>query len=684
MTASVAELAFKIGATPISTTSVFYRPPHWPPPLDWVVSVDSQGNPLSRWGDAYWDFSATAGKTFKLEFVGGKHVKSELVANQENQIQLKLLATWLIWGPRGPRTWTTLRGVFSKLRRIVALCDREGVLAGELSRFPRLINQIPSLISRQTDRATMMACLDRLLRAKEVIGFSLLDEYGLGQLAKDFSANPDSDETEQTAYIPPRIWTYQVLRLRECLDDFLAHRSQIENCFHFCVDAYAHNYGSLENALSKDAPWVILPFSADKARGARSGQISHGPFEHTAERFGILDLLKKWARPPSGKIEIKQFSLYLNLVQNAAILYIANFTLQRKEEVGALRADCLIWDEVPTLGRIPIIRGETTKTDPDSDARWPTSPSVEVAVLAASAVARMRMRCAAANPLVNCSEYDKSNPLIFNAGFEPWNTRSWSKDYSIGIPVMTYLNSVERFPCLFDTEILRITEEDVKKARMFTPNLDKNGAFKVGNIWPLAFHQLRRTGGVNMFSSGVLSDSSIQVIMKHLTLLQTRYYGKNYSQLRFNEEFEGVSVSARYEVLAKQFQTLIEDRYVSPLGEERKTDIIVNLVGAKDFKKLVAAGEKGEISYRETRLGGCTKVGPCDYGGIESIARCTGGDGVRPCRDAIFDKSRRPAAEQQLQNVEQKLSSAMDESPRKRALQAEAQGLRNYLDATLD
>jgi hypothetical protein len=342
MTVSVAELGFKIGDTTISSKSVSYRPPYWPPPLDWVVSADSHGNPLSRWGDDFWDFSALAGKTFKLEFAGGKHAKSEPVASKENQNQLKLLATWLIWGPRGPRTWTTLRGVFSKLRRIVALCDREGVLAGELSRFPRLINQIPSLISRQTDRATIMACLDRLLRAKEVIGFTLLDEYGLGQLARDFSASPDDGETEQTAYIPPRIWTYQVLRLRECLDDFLTHQAQVENCFHFCVDAYAHNHGSLENALSKDAPWVLLPFSAEQRRGVRSGQISYGPFEHTAERFQILDLLKKWARPPSGKIEIKQFSLYLNLVQTAAILYIANFTLQRKEEVGALRADCLI------------------------------------------------------------------------------------------------------------------------------------------------------------------------------------------------------------------------------------------------------------------------------------------------------------------------------------------------------
>jgi hypothetical protein len=572
------------------------------------------------------------------------------------------------------------------LRRVVALCDNEGVLSSELSRFPKIIEQIPALITNGQDRETLLASLDRLLHAKNIIGFVLLDEEGLGKLAKGFADRPDNGNIEQTAYIPPRIWTYQVLRLRECLDDFLKHSEQVEKCFHFCVDAYAHNFGSLSNALSKEKSWAPLPFSfkSDKSRGELTGQVCYGPFEETAHRFGILELLRKWALSQNGKIEIKQFSLYLNLVQTSAIIYITNFTFQRKEEAGTLRSDCLIWDEVLGLGRAAIIRAETTKTDPDSDARWPTSPSVEIAVKAASIVASMRMRCAAENTLVNCSDYDKKNPILFHAGFEPWATKPWNKDYSIGIPAPTYSSCVKRFPRLFDKETLKITEEDLTKARMFTPNLDKKGAFKVGKIWPLAFHQLRRTGGVNMFASGLLSDSSIQVIMKHSALLQSIYYGRNHSRLRFSEEFEGISTAARYEVLAKQLQTLVSDRYVSLHGEERKHEILVNLVGSKDFKKLVKAGKKGEVSFRETRLGGCTKIGHCDYGGIESVARCAGGDGDKPCRDAIFDKTKRPSVERQLQDVEHRLNAGHSESPRQRALRAEAQGLRNYLNATLD
>lgn len=684
MSVSVVEFSFKVGNAPISSDSVSFRPPRWPPPRDWVVSEDAQGNALSRWGDDFWDFSAWAGVSFKLDIAGGKHKNSVAALSPQNQDILRILATWLIWGHHGPRAWRTLKGVFGILRRVFVFCDREGVLVSEIGRFPKIIDQIPMLIPREKERAVILAVFDRLLRAKDIVGFAIFDEDDLIRLSKGFKDFSEVEDVEQTAYIPPRIWTYQILRLRECLDDFLNHSNQVEECYHFCVDAYAKNFGSLEKALDKKGVGMPLPFilRPEKGAGKRTGHVFYGPFEKTAQRFGILELLRRWALPCSGKIELKQFSLYLNLVQTASIIYIANFTLQRKEEATSLRADCLLWDEDPVLGRLPVICGETTKTDPDSDARWPTSPSVEIAVKAASVVARMRIRCAAANNAVNCSDYDKQNPMLFHAAFEPWATKLWSKNYSIGISITPYNSCLKRFPCLFDTEVLKITDEDLTKARMFTPNLDKKGAFKVGKIWPLALHQLRRTGGVNMFASGIMSDSSIQVIMKHLTLLQTRYYGRNHSRLRFSEEFEGICVAARYEVLARQIQNLVEDRYVSPLGQQRKQEVIVNLIGAKDFKKLVKAGKTGEVSFRETRLGGCTKAGHCDYGGIESVTRCAGGDGDKPCRDSIFDVKKRPSIERQLKEVEQKIRAADIGSPRQKALQAEAQGLRNYLNAT--
>lgn len=684
MSAMTSGLGIKLIDAPISADSVCYRPLDWPPAEDWVVSEDRHGKPVSRWGDDLWDFSLWAGSSMKLDLAGGRHSRGAAALSPANQQVLRLLTTWLIWGPKGVRTWASLRLSFAYVRRIVVLCNSEGIVASELSRFPKLLNQVVELYSNALERRRTLVILDRLLRARDHLGLALIDGPGIRQLSALFAE--DEYLGEQTAYIPPRIWTYQVIRLRECLDDFARHQAQIEACFNFCLQAYTHHYGSLEAALrvtrpsSQPPPFSMPP----NCTGVRTGHRYYGHFELTARKFNIENLLQKWIRPPQkGRIDIKSFGSYFSLVQSAGLAYLMNFTLQRRQEAAASRCDCLIWEEDHLLGRIAVIRGVTTKTDPDSDARWPTSPSTEVAVKVMSFIAHLRMQCAVANSAVDCSDHDKINPYLYSTASEPWasGAGAW-KPYATRPRIPSYQALTKQYPCLFDVSELTITEDDLVTARTFTPKLDKGGKFKAGEGWPLSYHQLRRTGAINMFASGLLSDSSIQLIMKHLTPVQTRYYGRNYSRLRFSEDYEGLTVVAKYEVMARQIEALVNDRYVSPLGLQRKRDIVVNLVSSSDFTALVKAGQNGEVSFRETRLGGCTKRGHCDYGGIETVARCAGGDDDRPCRDAIFDRSKRPSIERQLESVERRLDSVRPGSPRWRALQAEARGLRSYLDVT--
>jgi len=684
MSAVLSELVFRMPNVEINVKNECYRPKEWPPNPDWVVSLDASGNPLSRWKNSEWDFSPWVGKTYKLDFAGGKSQIDAPALGLQNQNILRLLTTWLLWGLRGPQSWTTLRDSFRKIRRIIAFCESEGIVASELERYPHVFIRIPALF-KNAERDSVLLLLDRLQRHRKEISTCLLGEIKLKELAKLFKDSGPSAEIEQTAYISPRIWRYQNGRLRECLVDFYENKEKVEQCYHFCVGAYVKNVGSLEKALtSTDFPATYLPFTKQRpsTNGARKGREYHGPFINTAQRFGIDALLQRWITLKSKDLyDIRHFGAYLNLIQLVAIAYIANFTLQRKEEAGGLRTDCLIWENNVSVGRFAVICGETTKTDKDSDARWPTSPNVEIAVHAASTVAKMRMLYTAQVDIFQCSDEDKKNPYLYHYTYDPWSAvRGGIKPYHIRPDMPSAQNLIKRYPKIFDVGTMKITEDDLNYARKFTPNLDKDGKFQVGKQWPLAFHQLRRTGAINMFASGLLSDSSIQVIMKHTNPFQTQYYGRNYTRMNFNEDVKRIIDEARYEITGKQIGDLVSERYVSPAGNERKNEILVNMLSSKDFDTLVKAGKKGEVFFRETRLGGCVKRGSCEYGGIESVARCAGGDGNKPCHDAIFDKTKKKSVQRILEITQERAKLATSNSPRKGALNAEVKGMRNYLN----
>jgi hypothetical protein len=567
------------------------------------------------------------------------------------------------------------------MRPIVALCSREGIHASNLVRFPAVMAKVPQVLPSSRFKLAISE-LQRVLDAREELGFMLLDQNAIQHLV---TAKPEHNQ-EQTEFIPPRIWRYQVSRLRECLEDYMQHQQQLEDCFNFCVDAYATNFGTLAKALGAKAT-SSTPFQ-NRVPPKNSGAQFHGHFLHTANRFGILELLERWVGElflGHQRKGITLFSSFLSLVQQVGLAYILNFTLMRHWEGATLKADCLYIEEDDKLGKIYILCGETTKTDRDSDARWPTSPSVKIALDALISISRLRIRCAQELPQVALSAEDSKNPYLISRCYEPW-AGTELKPYRVRPRPCSYSQVVSRFPKLFDAKMLEITEDDLRVARLVTPSVNQD-KFQVGKQWPLAWHQLRRTGAVNMFSSGIVSDSTMQFQMKHLTRMMPLYYGRGHFNLRLSEAARTVLVNAHFEAVGREIAAVISDRFVSPYGDDHKKRMVAELAGfqggvnvlrEEDANRFEVAARRGDISFRRTVLGGCMSKEECNGDCIESIANCAGGNGDPPCKDSLFDRQRAAKNQVVLEGVRLQMASTTPDTPRYRALEQEKRGLENY------
>lgn len=659
---AILELSLKLDSTLVTINSQSYRPPSWPPPPEWVISVDYNGNEKSKYGDDVWDFSDME-KGLKCNFSIGN-------LDERNKELFKQTLVFLAYRPKAPRAMKSTYGgmVFSNLKKLFCLCSEHKILASDVSKYPKVVESYSQKIA-PTGYSIAIATFHTIFQFRSKIGFELLNEKAIIQL---ISLEPkNKSDTIQTPYIPPRIWNYQLSRVNEFLDDFIHYENKIIELYDLASSGYQLN---IEKGFAH-----VSPFFHDDNRYRH--RTYFGTFDENLAKFGLHKFFKKWMVPSKKEsFTIQDFSSLLNLAKTASFIYILNFSLQRKSEALDLRIDCWQLEEDEKLGPIGLLVGETTKTNPDDDARWVVPPHVEKAVNTAKLISQLRVRYQSKNTPKNVRE----NPYLFSITVEPWASTMKNQYY---YPKMQKLMgfATQHTNKLFDLEQFRITAEDWKIALTLTPNLHLKHGFQggIGSIWKISYHQFRRTTNVNMFASSLISDVSMQWQMKHSTRIMPLYYARNYTYLRLNESTENSLVNELYRSMYRNIADVVNNslgQYVVPHNEKAIDIQVVNLINSDEEKKLIKLIKKGNKGCRKTLLGFCMSNSVCEYGGIESISKCVGNDSKRICLEAVFDNQNKEKLLQLKSVYEQQLETIKKDSPRYKSLKEEIYAIEVYLN----
>jgi integrase len=644
---TIENLQFRAEFEFVTETSACFKSMSYPPNDDFVMSINEDGTVISRYGDDVWDFSVF-GASRKMHFKGYDDV---------NKALFKKIMFYKIYSHLFPGKYDSLNEAYKTIQNVFKTCSEQGIRADELRRFPRVIEQIANSQAKSTFKSAIWL-FDNLLKNQEHIGFYLLDTKSIAHFSK---FNPEY-ELGQNAYIPPAIWNNFIHHLDGVLDEFIENKDKIEKAYHWIARTNIKNNKNAITASTNTSPFTIKTPSYLTTYGTFESFLRDHDLSEWYEKYHVINGTKY-------SYTVQKFGSILNATVSACYFYVLFYSLMRKSEAKSLRADCLIVEKDERLGNFFMLVGETTKTDPESDARWIVNHRVQKAVEVAKTLVEWKQ-----SHLKMTS--DRESPHLFQR-VDVWlesEQNSKVRDFVRGSGV------ISQSATFFGLEKYKITQDDFDKAIALTPLLAREEWFVVGGIWAFGYHQFRRTLAV-MFALNDVSAATGQFQMKHGTREQQFHYMNNHGRLKLNGLASQEVTLEFYNEMAREIISVTEgsDGKVLPHSKSPVKAEIVHFVTEGEHKKLRAAQKNGAVGYRKNLLGGCMKQGSCEYGGFETVTHCSGGNGSNMCTDLIIDGSKRQEFTEDKQYYENQMNDLPKNSPKYSSLKAEVRGYEKVL-----
>lgn len=591
------------------------------PFADFVLCRDVDGNPTAVYGHDVWDFnpyrlSSNNMSKFHFDFL----LEGEFQAERRALVdEAKYLLFCIQYFAKGGHTGTlavsTLHGYYEAIRSAVIYClslnDNQfvGILTlRELFSSKRYLATFLAMPANKSyKKRTRAICTHLSYIGQEKIGFKSIADLAI-------TVPPE----KQTPVIPTRLYLLFISRLT---DDLEALEGKLDRLPDFLSNFSDKFYGRAHNTQKSNKVGGLAQWRPNMVQAVADYGLS--------EVFSG-DLSVKDVRSLSGALRAIQYRMKF-------ILHL--YTGMRDQEVMRMPYGCLDEDNISeefkdeegnliVKSRVIKLISSTTKFSGfRQEAAWYAAPEVEKAIK----ILRLISKGLAKIHGVDVKKCD----LFLN----PSVVTNPTKDISI-----SNLKGKVKRPAWLSKIV--ISEQDFNELQLSDPERDFNEdeSFHVGQVWPIASHQFRRSLAYYAASSGFVKLPTLKRQFKHLTEAMTRYYSRNFENIEsifgaYNEETKAFDLPQEHIIFDCQsgeatnvVDMLMDDMlgsteklygktggYVERQREKlRDGEVLIEDVRSDTQKRV----DQGELYYRDTLLGGCMTKDKCDSFMLGQITPC--------------------------------------------------------------
>lgn len=604
------------------------------PALDLVVTRSKDGKALSVFSDDIWDYSATSNTLKTINFRAKIQHLPTLSNIDSNRLSLavKFLKVFTLnWVCEvNGCSMSKLNGDLIAISFLVSYCLINSLDFNKIFVDANAIDFLVTNSSSEKQIGWSLGKIRRFIDTASVLNKSDFwyelqpSKEFLKKLEKTRKIFPETSQSLQTMVIPSRIYQSFLKDILESLKSFNEVKYEIEYVFYMRTKVR-------DEVLRLDKTVPLSKLKKPQGRLVsfywKSALKTDSKLKNILVKLEGLNIIKdaNWS----------SLVITLSQIQVKSALVIAAFTGMRKSEILSIPFNGLKYIHSDS-GDIPVIWSTTTKLESNGVpkfTKWVTGSIVEEAFKAAKFIAKGVLHWSGNKSKVETD--DSKLPLFLSIEDGKFGKPHPHFDYSTTTFNTTLIQKI------MSSEHLLILEQDLDEVSHFLYGDEISNKIKLGQPWPLGFHQFRRSLAVYAASSGHVSYPTLKSQLKHISMIMTVYYTDSNSRA-INILGDGPEVKtmrkewqdAKARVESDNLHELL-DSGVTLAGAAGKSLQIKRvesklpkfLENRRDTKKAV---KNGKIRYRTTLVGGCMSLEPCDKGAGILASACIS------CENAVF------------------------------------------------